>query len=87
MDQKDKTIMTITITWPDADGKLVETDFIDRWAFSKMLHTTPRNFKLTHRAKDFFPKPLHFGRRQLWKPSWAIEYMQALEKDARTHCA
>jgi len=84
MKRKDKSPMTITITWPDADGKLVDTEFMDRFGVSKLLRTTPRTLTLKYRLEEAFPEPLTFGKKELWKPEWIAEYLLAREKAVRS---
>jgi len=80
MKRKDKKPMTITITWPDADGKLVDTEFMDRFAVSDLLRVNPRTMTAMRHDDDTFPEPLRFGKKELWKPKWIAEYLLAREK-------
>jgi len=82
--RKDKKTMTITITWPDADGNLVDTEFMDRFGVSKLLRVTPFTLAKTYRQDRAFPEPLRFGKKELWKPEWIAEYMLAREHAVRS---
>jgi len=84
MNRKDRKLMTITISWPNADGDFVDTDFVDRFGVSKLLRTTPRTLTEKYRLEETFPAPLRFGKKELWKPKWIAEYLLAREKAVRS---
>jgi len=86
MKQKDKKSMfdTITIAWPNADGKLVETEFVDRIGRSKILNEDPRTTDIRAKREPNFPWPIRVGHRNLWKIDWIAEYLLAREQAVRS---
>ncbi len=75
---------TFKYDWPDADGNLIETEFVGREGRSKMLHEDTRTTDIKWKQDPDFPEPLKIGKRYLWKTEWIVEYMLAREHAVRS---
>jgi len=74
---------TITIAWPNADGEMVETDFVGPKGAAQMAHEHIRTTAARRKNDPDYPLPVKIGARQLWKPAWIAEYLLAREHAAR----